>query len=124
MDSLRPAGLRGTSRYLTALPEVDNPAPACSSESPAARTRGRKGKKEAGLAAVHPDLLAVGQHRLLEPDDLLAVGELIADARDHVAGLDRRLGPAVRLHPVDGGTTDQPLLDPAVNGAHLDGNHR
>src|SRR5439155_2574613 len=76
------------------------------------------------LAAVEAHLLAVGQHGSFEPDDLLAVGKLIADARDHVAGLDRRLGPAVRFHPIDGGPTDQPLFGPAVIGPDLEGNHR
>src|SRR5256885_9794747 len=76
-----------------------------------------------GLAAVEAQFLAVGQYDALEPDDLLAVGELIAGARDHVAALDRRLGPAVRLHPVDGGPTDQPLLHLAVISPNLDGDH-
>src|SRR5438132_1132845 len=58
------------------------------------------------LAAVNAQLPAVGQHHPLEPDDLLAVRELVADARDHVARPDRRLGPAVRLHAVDGRATD------------------
>ena len=63
-----------------------------------------------GLAgSVEAHFLAVGEYDAFEPDDLLAVGELIADARDHVAGLDRRLGPTVRLHPVDGGPPTNPF---------------
>src|SRR5438105_14817946 len=58
------------------------------------------------LAAVNAQFPAVGQHHPLEPDDLLAVRELVADARDHVARPDGRLGPAVRLHAVDGRATD------------------
>src|SRR6266550_1924454 len=77
-----------------------------------------------GLLAVEAQFLAVGQYGTLEPDDLLAIGELIADARDHVAGLHCRLGPAVGLHPVDGGATDQPFLLPAVTGLNLKGHHR
>src|SRR5438477_12449030 len=73
----------------------------------------------AGLAAVEAQFLAVGQYGALEPHDLLAVGELIADARDHVARLHRRLGPAVGLHAVDGGPTDHPFLLPALIGRNL-----
>jgi hypothetical protein len=85
---------------------------------------GRSHEQDADLAAVDADFLAVGQHRPLEPDDLLAVGKLITDARDHVARLDRRLGPAVRLHPIGGGPTNQPFLDAAVISPNLEGNHR
>src|SRR5207247_6110311 len=56
-----------------------------------------------GLAAVEAQVLAVGQYDALEPDDLLAVGELIADARDYVAGLVRRLCYEVGLQPCYGG---------------------
>src|SRR5438094_226356 len=84
-----------------------------------------QGPQSTGLAAgVEAHFLAVGQYGAFEPDDLLAVGELIADARDHVAGLHRRLGPAVGLHPVDGGATDQPFLLQAVTGLNLQGYHR
>src|SRR5687767_13670154 len=58
-----------------------------------------------GLATVDSDLLAVGHHDPFQPDDLLAVGELIANARDRVAGLDRRLCPSDGFHPVDRGST-------------------
>src|SRR4029453_10187481 len=76
------------------------------------------------LAAVDLYLLAVGQHDALEPDDFLAVVELIADTRDHVARLDCRLGPAVPFHPAYCGPTDHPLLRLAVFGPNLEGDHR
>src|SRR4029450_3931589 len=76
------------------------------------------------LAAVDLYLLAVGQHDALEPDDFLAVVELIADTRDHVARLDCRFRPAVPFHPADGGPPDHPLLRLAVFGPNLEGDHR
>src|SRR5262245_12286911 len=76
-----------------------------------------------GLAAVEAHFLAVGKYDALEPDCLRAVGELIADAGDHVAGLQGRLGPAVGLHPVGGGATDLPFLRRAVTGLNLKGDH-
>src|SRR5580692_5710960 len=75
-------------------------------------------------AGVYANLLAVGQYDTLKPDDLLAVGVLIADARDYVAGFHRRLGPAVRFHPDDGGAADLPFLRSAVIGLNLESNHR
>src|SRR5687767_16029949 len=74
-------------------------------------------------AAVDVDLLAVSEHHPLEPDDLLAVGELIAGARDHVARLNRRPSPASRLHPIDRRPADQPFLLLAAISLHLDGDH-
>src|SRR5262245_2307455 len=53
------------------------------------------------LAAVDVDLPAVGEHHVLEPDDLLAVGELIPGACDYVALLDRCPGPAIGLHSIE-----------------------
>src|SRR5712691_4974331 len=84
----------------------------------------QRAREGPSLAAVEAQFLAVGQYGALEPDDLLAVGELIADARDHVAGLHCRLGPAVGLHPFEGGATDQPFLLLAVIGLNLKGHHR
>ena len=71
-------------------------------------------------AAVDADLLAVSEHHALEPDDLLAVGELIAGARDHVTRLDRRPSPASRLHSIDRRPSDQPFLLLAAISLHLD----
>src|SRR6476646_5286801 len=76
------------------------------------------------LAAVEAEFLAVVQYDVLQPDDLLAVGKLIPDASDHVAGLHRRFGPPVGLHPVEGGATHLPFLRPAVTGLHLKSHHR
>src|SRR6202047_5461467 len=76
------------------------------------------------LFAVEAQFLAVGQYDALKPEDLLAVGKLIADARDHVAGLHHRLGPPVSLHPVDRGATDLPFLRPTVIGLNLKSHHR
>src|SRR5262245_3548408 len=77
-----------------------------------------------GLAAVEAQFLAIRQDDALEPDDLLTIGELIAGARDHVAGFHRRLGPPVGLHPVDGGATDLPLLRLSFSVLYLKSHHR
>src|SRR4051794_24045437 len=76
------------------------------------------------LTSVEPQFLAVGKDDALEPDDLLTVGKLIADARDHIAGFHRRPRPAVGLHAVDGGSPDQPFLRPSVIGLNLKRHHR
>src|SRR5580658_1912696 len=73
---------------------------------------------------VDAQLLAVGQYDTLKLDDLLAVEILISDAGDHIAGFHRRLGPAVRLHPGDGGPADLPFLRAAVIGLNLERDHR
>src|SRR5262249_44877543 len=85
---------------------------------------GRAKRAQVRLSAVDANFLAVGQYGPLHPHDLLTVGKLIADARDRIAGFDRVLRPAIRLHPIDGGPTDQPLLGPAIGGPNLYGNHR
>src|SRR5262245_60183021 len=76
------------------------------------------------LTAIEAHFLTVGEYNALEPDDLLAVGELIADPGDHVAGLHRRLGPAIGLHPIDGGTANLPFLHPSVTGLNFKGHPR
>src|SRR5687767_5798639 len=75
------------------------------------------------LPTVQAHLLTVRQHDTLEPDDLLAVGELISGACDHVSWLDGRLVPAVRFHPVNRGPTDQPLLHLALIRLDLERDH-
>src|SRR5262249_7165296 len=77
-----------------------------------------------GLAAVQAQFLAVGQYDAFEPDDLLTVGELICDARDRGARFPRWFGPAVGLHSVDRGATDQPFLRPSLIALNLESHHR
>ena len=51
------------------------------------------GTPHSRVAAVQTQFLAVGQYDALKPDDLLAVGKLIANACDHFSGFHRRFDP-------------------------------
>src|SRR6185436_7070418 len=77
-----------------------------------------------GLAAIQQHRLAVSEHHAFEPDDLLAVAELLPDSCQHVTGLDGCLRPAVGFHPVDGGAADLPSLHPSVVRADFERDHR
>src|SRR5262245_29663767 len=73
--------------------------------------------------AVEEHLLAAGHHDLVQPQDLLAVGELVAGGGDDVARLERALVPPVGFHARGARAADVPLLDPAVLGLHVEAHH-
>jgi len=68
------------------------------------------GAPHSPVAAVQTQFLAVGQYDALKLDDLLAVGELIANGDDHSSSLHRGFAPQAA---VEGGTPRQhPVGEP------------